>query len=170
MSSITLTPTSYVVLGLLERTGPATPYDLKRASATSVGHLWSVPHTQLYAEPARLAAAGYLDEDREESGRRRKVYSLTRTGRQALEVWRSTPTGEMTELRDPGLLKLFFGAQPRPLAAAQLDAHERQLAEYQDLHERESAQMPEGMRLSLEAGIGHEKEWVRYWRRLARHG
>jgi PadR family transcriptional regulator, regulatory protein AphA len=168
VSSITLTPTSYVVLGLLELTGPATPYDLKRASAASVGHLWSVPHTQLYSEPARLAAAGYLDEEREDGGRRRKVYSLTRSGRRALDEWRATTTEEMTELRDPGLLKLFFGAPPRALAAVQLAAHERQLAEYEDLHAGEGAQMPEGMRLALEAGIGHEQEWVRYWRRLAR--
>ena len=27
--------------------------------------------------------------------------------------------------------------------------------------------MPEGQRLALEAGIGHEREFVRFWRRLA---
>ncbi len=28
--------------------------------------------------------------------------------------------------------------------------------------------MTEGQRLALQAGIGHEKEFVRFWRRLAR--
>jgi DNA-binding PadR family transcriptional regulator len=157
-----------VVLGLLERTGPGTPYDLKRAAALGVVNLWSVPHTQIYAEPARLAKAGYLDEEREEGGRRRKVYSLTPAGRQALEAWRSTPTAEFTELRDAGLLKLFFGAEPGPLAKVQLEAHERQLAAYEDLREHAPEETPRGMVLALEAGIGHEREWIRYWRRLAR--
>ena len=53
-----LTPTSYIVLGLLEAAGEATPYDLKRAVGTSVGNFWSLQHSQLYAEPARLASAG----------------------------------------------------------------------------------------------------------------
>src|SRR3712207_2096347 len=118
MSSIALTPTSYIVLGLLERTGPATPYDLKRAALT-IADVWSVPHTQVYAEPARLAGAGLLDEEREDGGRRRRIYTLTDAGRRALEEWRATPTADLTELRDPGLLKLCFGADPRPLAEAQ---------------------------------------------------
>ena len=67
-----LTPTSYIVLGLLEAAdGEATPYDLKQAVAASVGNFWSIPHSQLYAEPERLARAGYLTEERETHGRRR---------------------------------------------------------------------------------------------------
>src|SRR5947209_15604374 len=108
MSTVHLTSTSYVVLGLLERLGPATPYDLKRAAQLGVSNLWSLPHAQLYVEPARLAAAGLLDEQREQGGRHRKRYTLTDQGRRALDEWRTTPTAEQTELRDPGLLKLFF--------------------------------------------------------------
>jgi DNA-binding PadR family transcriptional regulator len=165
VSSVSLTPASYVVLGLIDLLGPSTPYDLKRAAALGVQHFWSVPHTQVYAEPARLASAGYLSEEREEGGRRRKTYALTRAGRDALEAWRAAPTGELTELRDPGLLQLFFGASPGPLAAVQVEAHARQLAEYEELHA--TVEMPEGMRLALEAGIAHEREWLRFWRGLA---
>jgi len=32
------------------------------------------------------------------------------------------------------------------------------------------ARLASALGSSLEGGIGHEKEWVRYWRRLARHG
>src|SRR5207248_5337783 len=87
-------------------------------------NLWSVPHAQLYVEPARLAAAGFLHEEREEGGRHRKRYTLTDEGRRTLEEWRKTPTAEMTELRDAGLLKLFFGAPRGPLARSQLAAHQ----------------------------------------------
>ena len=30
--------------------------------------------------------------------------------------------------------------------------------------------MPDGMRLSVEAGIGHEREYVRFWSRLLEDG
>jgi DNA-binding PadR family transcriptional regulator len=161
-----LTPTSYLVLGLVELRGPSTPYELKQTVAGSVGHLWSMPHTQLYAEPEKLAAAGYLDEEREDGGRRRKVYSLTARGRGALADWRRSPTADFTELRDAGLLQLFFGAEPKPLAEVQLAAHEERLREYEAV--LEALTEGSGPRLALEAGIGHEREWVRFWRRLAR--
>jgi DNA-binding PadR family transcriptional regulator len=167
-AEISLTPTSYIVLGLLEQAGPSTPYDLKALVAASVGNLWSVPHSQLYAEPKRLAAGGYLVERREQSGRRRRTYELTEEGGAALAAWRADASDAPTELRDLGLLKLFFGADPRQVAARQLAAHEAKLAEYEEIH---AATPPEsrssGPVLTLEAGIAHEREWVRYWRRLA---
>ena len=55
MSSARLSNTSYVVLGLVEACQPATPYDLKRFAEISVFNFWSVPHTQIYSECARLA-------------------------------------------------------------------------------------------------------------------
>src|SRR6478609_9320277 len=100
---IKLTPTSYIVLGLLELCGRATPYDLKQMVGGSLGNFWSVPHAQLYTETERLAKAGLLDEEREDSGRRRRTYSLTAAGRRALAAWREQSTGELYELRDLGL-------------------------------------------------------------------
>ena len=128
-----LTPTSYIVLGLLEWGGRCTPYDLKTLVKLSVGNFWTLQHAQLYTEPARLAAAGYVTEEREEGGRRRKLYEITDKGREALGEWRQAPTGELAELRDHGLLKLFFGADAATLAPAQLEAHREKLAEYEAL-------------------------------------
>jgi DNA-binding PadR family transcriptional regulator len=167
MQVLKLTPTSYIVLGLLELMGEATPYQLKRAVADSVGHFWSVQHAQLYTEPERLARAGLVSERRESEGRRRKRYKLTAAGRDALARWRAEPTDAFTELRDPGLLQLFFGADPKGLAAKQLAVHRERLDGY--LHVRDAAgdAAPEGPGLALESGIGHEREWVRFWSRLA---
>jgi PadR family transcriptional regulator AphA len=169
MSEIRLTPTSYVVLGLIEGLQPATPYDLKQAAAIGVGQFWSLPHTQLYAECGRLAEAGLLTERREESGRRRRIYSLTKDGRSTLERWRAEPTSELYELRDAGLLKLFFGADPRKLAEPQLAEHRAKLRDYErQLEECRLLKAPTGVMLALEAGIGHEREYVRFWSRLRR--
>ncbi|HVS29800.1 MAG TPA: PadR family transcriptional regulator [Solirubrobacteraceae bacterium] len=167
MQAIKLTPTSYIVLGLLDVVGEATPYDLKQMVAGGVGNLWSLQHAQLYSEPERLTKAGYLSERRERGGRRRKHYSLTDQGRRALAAWVAEPTSEFTQLRDVGLLKLFLGADPATVAAAQLELHSGKLAEYERAQNTLAAgEGPPGPRLALEAGIGHEREYVRFWSRF----
>lgn len=163
MQDIRLTPTSYIVLGLLDLAGEATPYQLKQIVAVSIGNFWSLQHAQLYTEPERLAAAGLVSVEREHEGRRRKRYKLTDAGRDALRAWTAQPTSELAELRDPGLLQLFFGADPQPLAEAQLEAHGAKLAEYEQLCELAAGQESRGPLLALEAGIGHEQEWIRFW-------
>ncbi len=164
-----LRPTSYVVLGLVEQMQPTTPYKLKRAAAISVTNFWSLPHTQLYLECGRLAEVGYLSERREDTGRRRRIYRLSRKGAAALESWRSDPTVESYELRDTGVLKLYFGADPALLARDQVEAHSRRLEEYEaQLAEFKRHKAPEKVMLAIEAGIGHEREYVRFWSRLVR--
>jgi PadR family transcriptional regulator AphA len=159
-----LTDTSYAVLGLLDQWGPATPYQLKQVAQVSIFHFWSIPHTQIYTECARLAKAGLLKERREEGGRRRRIFELSASGRKALDEWRADLDTDLYELRDPGLLKLFCGADPEALAKAQLDRHERRLATYEGM--LGEGEMPTGMRLALESGIGHEREYVRFWSRV----
>ena len=161
-----LGPVSYLVLGLVERAGGATPYELKQM-ATTVSGLWDLRHDQVYREPERLAELGLLRESREEEGRRRRHFRLTDEGRSALQEWLRTPTDEFTELRDPGLLQLFLGAEPAPLGRRQLEIHEERLREYKTLAAGLPPDTPDGVRLSLEAGLGHEREWVRFWRRVA---
>ena len=168
MADIQLTPTSYIVLGLLSQAGEATPYQLKEMVDFSVGHFWSVPRSQLYAEPARLARAGYLIEVQEPDGRRRKQYVLTEQGREALERWTAAPTHEHTELRDLAFLKLFFGADPAAMAEAQVDALRSLLRLYEKLHADEVADGPSGPRQTLEAGIDYVRAGIRTWERIAR--
>ncbi len=164
---IRLTPTSYIVLGLLELAGQATPYRLKQMVAGSVGYFWTLQHAQLYTEPERLAEAGYVSETREETGRRRKLYSLTATGREALDEWRSEPTGELAELREPAVLKLFFGADPERLAAVQLEANRKRLADYQAIRASMPDDAPSGPRRALEMGIRVEQAAIAFWEEQA---
>ena len=137
MSTERLTPTACLVLGLLARDGPSTPYELKRHVAATLGHFWSFPHTLLYGEPARLAGLGLLTEEREEGGRRRRIFTITPAGLDALRAWLGQPSREPTELRDPGLLQLFFADLGPPdarraIAAEQLAIHRAKVAEYED--------------------------------------
>jgi PadR family transcriptional regulator AphA len=167
-SDVNLTPTSVIVLGLLEFLGgEGTPYDLKQAVALTVGHFWTFQHAQLYTETERLAKAGLLTEEREEGGRRRKHYALTDRGRKALEEWRSEPATDVPELRDLGVLKLFMGADPKTLGEAQAAAHEAKLQEYYEIRQLDLGFEPRGPWLALDTGIQYEKHMIRFWKRLA---
>ena len=169
-TDVNLTPTSAIVLGLLELIGEGTPYDLKQAVGITVGHFWTFQHAQLYTETERLAKAGLLNEVREEGGRRRKHYSLTAAGRKALDAWRAEPATEVPELRDLGVLKLFLGADPKTLGEAQLAVHEAKLQEYYEIRKLDQGAEPRGPWIALESGIEHERQMIRFWKRMADSG
>jgi PadR family transcriptional regulator, regulatory protein AphA len=161
-----LSPTSFIVLGLLSQ-APGTPYDLKARVSFGLGNFWTVQHAQLYTETARLAKEGLLDEQRESEGRRRKTYSITKAGEKVLREWLGRPVEQLAELRDPGLLKVFFGADPAMIAEGQLEAHQAKLDKYEALEESfRDVEIPEGARLALRAGIVHEREFAKFWSSL----
>jgi PadR family transcriptional regulator, regulatory protein AphA len=85
-------PSSYLVLGMVSLLGKPTTYEINRQVGYTVGQFWSFPASQLYAEIARLAAAGLLDEQREQGGRHRRYYTITDQGRQVLGDWLGEPT------------------------------------------------------------------------------
>lgn len=170
---IRLSPTSYVVLGLINLRGPSTPYELKRAAGRSVAYFWSFPHSQLYSEPQRLAVAGLLVEERENGGRNRKVYTLTDAGRQALTAWLTTPPKEMPELRDTALLQLFFSEFASSdvlveLAEQQIRLHRERLADYDDIDKRYADRSDHKRRIApLGIGILLEKAYIEFWKKIA---
>src|SRR5512132_1322951 len=120
MSGTDLTPVSYVVLGLVARDGPSTPYAIKAAVGRGIAHFWQFPHSQIYAETERLARLGLLAEEREQTGRRRRSYRITAAGRAALTAWLAEPTDEPMQVRSLGLLKLFFAQHAAPDDVAEL--------------------------------------------------
>ncbi|GAC1479762.1 MAG: hypothetical protein NVS1B16_10670 [Pseudarthrobacter sp.] len=169
VSSLNLTPTSYVVLGLVASRGPSTPYELKSLVAKGIGYFWSFPHAQLYSEPPRLADAGLLAEDREADGRRRRRFSITPLGFKELRRWLADPTGERTEMRDPGLLKLFFAESGQPgdvmaLAEGQEHLHRERLARYQQLVAclADEPTHPHA-RATIQMGLRFEEVAVAFW-------
>jgi PadR family transcriptional regulator AphA len=151
--------TSFAVLTLIELLGPSTPYDLKQALETSIANFWMVPHTTFYAEPTRLAKAGFLSEQQEAGGRRRKVYSLTEQGRSALEQWRASAELTPPQLREEGVLKIFAGADPIPIARSRRDWHRAKLTELEAYLEAVEGDDPawDGVRRSLQVGVAYNR-------------
>ena len=172
-TEVRLGPTSYLVLGIVAMLGPSTSYDLKRFVQLSVGNFWPFPHTQLYAEPARLAEAGLLEETREQAGRRRRHYTITTAGRQRLSEWLSEPVSSPTEYRDLGLLKFFFAELAQPgdviaLAHEQAAAQRAQQARYEAMLERFGNQPELASRLRpAELGAGFSRIAAEFWEDVA---
>ncbi|MGW6460445.1 PadR family transcriptional regulator [Streptomyces sp. NPDC055078] len=185
-----LSASAYVVLGLLEHSGSATPYALDREIQESIGHFWAFPRSQIYAEAARLVRHGLVTEDREGAGRRRRTLSLTPAGRDVLARWLTGPTEHITEIRDEGLLRIFFqqdgasaAAQVRRLAVQQTEAHRRKLAEYEMI--LASAPTPETsapdaagpgsvfgppQAAALAFGLRFEQLAIEFWTEIAERG
>ena len=165
--SVPMSASSYVVLGLVEYCGTATPYDLKQLVNRSIGYFWDFPQSQLYAEAARLVKIGLLVEQQEPTGRRRRLLSLTEAGLDALRSWVAEPTLTTSQVRDLGLLKLFFSdvVDRRTLlrlAEQQRDAHLQQLSEYEAIDgSGPPSQSPQ--RRTLEMGLTFERAAVAFW-------
>jgi DNA-binding PadR family transcriptional regulator len=156
---IKLTGTSYALMAVLHEFGEMTSYDIKAAMESSIQNFWPVPHTTAYEEPARLAAGGYLSARQEEGGRRRRIYSLTKAGREALAEWAAESETAPPQLRDEVMLKVFAGADPRVLVEERVEWHRAKLEELRGY--LEVAREAEGFTASertLVAGIAyHEK-------------
>ncbi len=103
-----LSATARVILGLL-KWEPRTGYDVKRVTDYSTRFFWGASYGQIYPELRSLERAGLVVARDEPRGRRaRYVYELTPDGERALMGW-LLGTEDAFEVRDEGLLRLFFG-------------------------------------------------------------
>jgi DNA-binding PadR family transcriptional regulator len=152
--------------------GASTSYDLKRAISRSVGYFWNFPHAQLYSEPKRLEEAGLLEMQQEDTGRRRKTFTITTEGRAALRHWLAEPVKEHFELRDVAEIKLFFNELASPedvgrLAREQVEQHERRIAEYEEMQRRYGEVEGVAPRMvTLELGLGLEYAALEFWKKI----
>ncbi|WP_234315062.1 PadR family transcriptional regulator [Streptomyces globisporus] len=101
MSEVRSTTPSFLVLGIIDKLGEASPYDVKVEAARTVAPFWSMPHAQAYAQCDRLLEAGLLSEVRQPGGRNRRLMSLTAAGTAALRGWPADPAFVPVEAREP---------------------------------------------------------------------
>lgn len=126
----TLTLTEAAVLALLTVEGERSGYDLTKAAAKSVGHVWRPARSNLYAVLARLARDGLVSARRVVQSDRpdKQLYRTAPAGERALAAWLEHVDG--TDV-DAFHLKIFYGGL---LPRAKLVEH---LEAYRDaLHER----------------------------------
>jgi DNA-binding PadR family transcriptional regulator len=102
-----MSPTAYVILGMVSTT-PRSGYEIKAAVDESTRRFWAASYGQIYPELKRLSDGGLVTGvDSPRGERRRTVYTITDAGMERLKEWLRRPP-EVSELRDEGLLKLFF--------------------------------------------------------------
>jgi DNA-binding PadR family transcriptional regulator len=172
---VRLSPTSYLVLGLIGLRGPSTPYDLKRAVGRSVSYFWPFPHSQLYGESERLSAIGLLSRKDENGGHHRKVYALTKEGHRALEDWLRSPPDEIFEMRDMAVLQLFFSEFMSEndlvaLANNQGRLYRERLATYQSIADAAGEKRIKRRRMaSVHLGIRMMKACIDFWDEVAKN-
>lgn len=173
MQEVPLTPSSYIVLGMVTAFGPATSYDIHQWAESSIGSFWPFSRAQLYAEPKRLTKAGLLNEEQEHGGRRRRLYAVTEAGEAQLKGWLKEPTRTPTEIRDLGLLKLYFSQLSTNedlvrLAEQQVEAHRQRLAVYTQLQaELADDDQAAFARVTVELGVRFEQMAVDFWQEVA---
>jgi PadR family transcriptional regulator AphA len=113
-----LSPTAYVILGMVSRE-PRSGYEIKAAVDNSTRFFWAASYGQIYPELKRLSEAGLVKGvDASRGDRKRNVYAITSDGEAELVEWLRRPP-ETAEMREEGLLKLFFSELLEPEEAAE---------------------------------------------------
>jgi PadR family transcriptional regulator AphA len=115
----TLSPTAYVILGMVSKEARS-GYEIKSIVDTTTRFFWAASYGQIYPELKRLSEAGLVvGVDSPTGGRRRTVYEITADGEEALKAWLRKPP-ETYEMREEGLLKLFFAGVLPPGEAVEI--------------------------------------------------
>jgi DNA-binding PadR family transcriptional regulator len=171
MSEHGLNPTARLILGMI-RLGKRTGYEIKQLVDVSARFFWTTSYGQIYPELKRLEEAGLIaGEAAPTGGRSRTVYSLTAAGEEALDAWLSDPRELVWELRDEGLLKVFFseGRDPDAVLTHLRAARARSegvAAQLRDLAPDDLDEPGPGPMMALEFGIAFN-EWLAAWWRQA---
>jgi PadR family transcriptional regulator, regulatory protein AphA len=155
-----------VILGMLSFK-PRSGYDIKTVVDRSTRFFWAASYGQIYPELRRLETEGLIEgEDAPSGGRSRRVYKLTKAGREALREWLFGSTVTI-ELRDESLLRLFFAdVLPREEALMLLEGrkrgHEEFLKVLREIERLPGGKDPDFVDLVLRWGIEFN-EWGAQW-------
>jgi PadR family transcriptional regulator AphA len=155
-----------VVLGMLSL-GPRSGYDIKTVVDRSTRFFWAASYGQIYPELRRLEHEGLIEgEDAPSGARSRRVYKLTKAGREALKEWLLGSTVTI-EYRDESLLRLFFAdALPREEALLLLEGrkkgHDQYLEVLRAIEQLPGGKDPDFVDLVLSWGIEFN-EWGAQW-------
>jgi PadR family transcriptional regulator, regulatory protein AphA len=127
-----LSPTAYVILGMVSREGRS-GYEIKALVDNTTRFFWAASYGQIYPELRKLSEAGLVEGvDAPRGDRKRTVYAITAEGKEQLKAWLRQPP-QTFEMREEGLLKLFFAGVLEPDEAAEtlraMSAYRRGLAE-----------------------------------------
>ncbi len=161
-----LNATAYVILGMVSRE-PRSGYEIKAAVDSTTRFFWAASYGQIYPELKRLSEAGLVaGVDASQGDRKRTRYAITPDGEAELKDWLRKPP-EASEMREEGLLKLFFSGVLEPAEAVEtlrvMRRHRLDLAERLRTMEPQKTELKDPYPLIvLRAGIEFN-EWFAEW-------
>ena len=160
-----------ILTALLEK--PSSGLELTRRFDKSIGYFWSATHQQIYRELGRLEAEGHIRALPSEQPTRgqKKSYEVLPAGRAELARW-TAASQDPKPHRDVMLLRLRAAAVVGTAGLEadlrrHLDLHRLQLAEYQQIEQRDfppgkDAPQDRLRHLVLRAGIDLETFWTQW--------
>lgn len=161
-----LSATAYVILGMVSRE-PRSGYEIKAVVDNTTRFFWAASYGQIYPELKRLSEAGLVEGiDASRGDRKRTVYAITADGEAELKDWLRRPP-ETAEMREEGLLKLFFSGALKPAEAVEtlrsMRRRRLELTEQLRSMEPEKTELKDPFPLMvLRAGIEFN-EWFAEW-------
>jgi DNA-binding PadR family transcriptional regulator len=152
-----LTTTEAAVLALLAIEGERSGYDLLKLVQKAIAHVWSPARSGLYAVLPRLVANGCASRRllSQTSRPNRQLYTITASGRAALDAWLETIE---PGARETFFLKLFVGGLTTP------DVLLEQVAQFQ----HDTGQRLQALRAIEPTNTNRGHDW--YHRQLLRYG
>jgi len=122
----------FALLGFLQYE-PKTGYDLKQTMDKSTNHFWHAKQSQIYSTLKKMEADGLVVSHPEPQENRpdRKVYTITDSGKSAMQSWLQQPVTKLETPKQLLLLKLFFSGN------IQKEAIVTQLRLQRNLHEQQ---------------------------------
>jgi DNA-binding PadR family transcriptional regulator len=165
-----LSPTAYVILGMVSREARS-GYEIKALVDNTTRFFWAASYGQIYPELRKLSAAGLVEGmDAPRGERKRTIYAITAAGEEELRAWlRQAP--QTYEMREEGLLKLFFSGVVEPAEAAatlrEMSAYRHGLAErlraLQPMAKGKEDEMDDPFPLMVLRGGIEFNEWFADW-------
>ena len=158
----------HALLGLLAGQ-PRSGYELTKAFDSSLAHVWSAGHSQIYPELARLRDDGLILQV-EEGPRQRKTYAITKRGLGELRRWIVEEEPSSTP-RDDAFLRVFFlwlvePDEARAYVRRLETLHRATLDRYLEYAKPEPVTREQRVyRMCLDAGLRHERAllaWARW--------
>jgi DNA-binding PadR family transcriptional regulator len=158
-----------VLAAVIEKPGHG--WDVARRARRRMGSAWSLDSKHIYDYLKRLEADGLIRAQREPSGRDRdvplKVYHVTQEGKEARQLWRTTPLEQGVVTTDLEVRLLFSTEEDIPdLLSRFAERRERLLEEIEDIAFAETpnvsylARVINMHRESVEKRLRAELEWL----------
>lgn len=165
----------YAILGLLHYQDMH-GYRIKKHIERNFGHMWTINYGQVFTALRKMEEEGLVVmrevAPSDNGGPHRKVYSITRAGREEFERWLSSDPERDMLIRDPFLLRfVFFGFGDRERALEmireQIDDYEEQLERRRENLERWKKH-GDYVRLIAELGVQFNELYLEWLRRAYR--